>query len=210
MNQLYLLASCLLIPTTAFAQPSQSASHYVRTGMERFRTNQIPESIADFQEAEKLDPRVSPYLWQLGISYYYAEKYQLGRQLFESHQKVNPDDVENAAWHFLCLAQLKGVPAARKQLLNIDTRRDARVPMSEVYDLYLGSGSTDAVLAAANQADTESARMYAHLYVGLYYEVSNKPDQARDHLTWSAAAKLSDNYMHDVAKVHLLQRQWAR
>ncbi len=77
-----------------------------------------------------------------------------------------------------------------------------------VYQFYAGRGSEDAVIKAAENADTELARMYAHLYLGLYCEVAGEVDKARDHLRKAAAAKLHNHYMHDVAKVHLLQRKW--
>mgnify|MGYP000446850332 CR=1 FL=1 len=39
-----------------------------------------------------------------------------GRKLFELHRSVNPQDVENAAWHFLCAARVDGLEKARAQL----------------------------------------------------------------------------------------------
>lgn len=198
-----------LLAASAFAETSPtSAEAYVARGMQRFRMNDVEASIADFEQAIALDPRVEPYLWQLGISYYYAEKFDQGRDLFASHQAVNRNDVENAAWHFLCVAKLEGVEAARKQLLPIDTRRDVRVPMREVYEFYASRGSADEVLEAARQDGSERAKMYAHLYLGLYHEVKGEKDRARKHMRASADAKLRDNYMHEVAKVHLLQREW--
>lgn len=196
---------------SAFAGDApRSASDYVSRGMQRFRINEIAGSIRDFQRAEELDPRTGPHLWQRGISLYYAGQFKQGREQFESHQAVNPHDVENAAWHFICVARIDGVKAARASLIKIDTTRDTRVPMSEVYELYAGRGSEDSVRKAANEANTEVARMYAHLYLGLYYEVVGKADQARDHMRKAAAAKIKKHYMHDVAKVHLLQRKWDR
>jgi len=186
----------------------QSAPKYVSRGIERFRNNQIAGSVRDFQRAAQLDPIVAPRLWQLGISHYYAGNFGQGQQLFELHQTVNRNDVENAAWHFICVARVDGIASARKKLLEIDVQRDGRVPMREVYQFYAGQGSEDAVLAAAQKADTERARMYAHLYLGLYYEVIKKADQARSFMRKAAAAKLKENYMHDVAKIHLLQRKW--
>jgi lipoprotein NlpI len=185
-----------------------SARAYVARGMERFCNNQIERSIADFDRAAKLDPRVSPRLWQRGISFYYAGRFKEGREQFESHKAVNPHDVENAAWHFLCVARLEDVEAARKVLIKIDTRRDTRAPMSEVYEFYAGRGSEEAVIGAAEDDGREQARMYAHLYLGLYYEVASDGKKARDHMEKAAGAKLEGHYMHDVAKVHLRQRKW--
>jgi hypothetical protein len=64
------------------------------------------------------------------------------------------------------------------------------------------------VLAAAKKADSERAQMYAHLYLGLYYEVAGNTKQAQLHMKLAAAAKLHNNYMHEVAKIHLRQRDW--
>ena len=190
--------------------PLESASDYVSRGMQRFRNNDIAGSIRDLDRAETLDPRIAPHLWQRGISHYYSGSFKKGRQQFESHQTVNRHDVENAAWHFVCVAQTDGVEVARESLIKLDASRDTRIPMSEVYEFYAGGGSEDSVMEAVERADTERARMYAHLYLGLYYEVVGKLDQARGHMRKAAAASLTKHYMHDVAKVHLQQRKWNR
>ena len=108
------------------------------------------------------------------------------------------------------MARIDGIEAARKSLIKIDTTRDTRIPMSEVYQFFAGQGSEDAVIEAAENADTERARMYAHLYLGLYYEAAGEVDKARGHMCRAAAARLQNHYMHYVAKVHLLQREWDR
>ncbi len=187
-----------------------SAGELTARGMARFRDNKITESIADFERAAQLEPKSRPHLWQLGISYYYAGKFAEGRKLFELHQQVNPDDVENAAWHFLCTARADGLEAARRHLIAIDTSRDRRVPMAEIYLFYAGKGTVTKILAASKAAKTPRAKMYAHLYLGLYYEVAGDSKKARRHLEESASAMLRNNYMHDVAKVHLLQRGWKK
>lgn len=189
-------------------EPTGSVSEYLARGEKHFRANEIAKSVRNFEQAIAIEPQIRPQLWQLGISYYYAGEFEKGRKLFESHRLVNPHDVENAAWHFLCAARESGVETARANLIEIDTRRDQRVPMTQVYDLYAGQGTAKAVLEAAAKARTQRAMMYAHLYLGLYFEVSKKPKLARTHMQQSAAAKLTSNYMHDVAKVHLLRRKW--
>ena len=39
---------------------------------------------------------------------------------------------------------------------------------------------------------------------------AGQAEKAKTHMRQAAAAKLLDNYMHDVAKVHVKQRQWDR
>lgn len=208
-----LVMVCLLVSVSQVAcaeEPLDSARAYLKRGMQRFRANQIVESIADFDRVEELEPAAGPHLWQRGISQYYAEKFADGQRQFESHKAVNRHDVENATWHFICVARQNGVEAARKVLIPINTARDTRVPMAEVFQLYAGNGSPDAVLEAAKKAATEQALMYAHLYLGLYFEVAGDEEKAQMHIEKSASAKLKDNYMHDVAKIHLLQRGWGQ
>ena len=83
----------------------QTAAECVERGMQEFQANKIAESLRDFDRAVELDSAGAPFLWQRGISDYYAGKFEEGRRQFESHKAVNPDDVENAAWHFLCVVR---------------------------------------------------------------------------------------------------------
>ena len=179
--------------------------------MRHFREDKVAASIQDFNRAAELDPQMAPQLWQRGISDYYAGKFDEGRRQFELHKTVNPNDVENATWHFLCVARERGIDRARNGLMRIDLAQDdRRVPMAEIYAFYAGRGSEEAVLNAAKKTDTETARMYAHLYLGLYFEAAGDAKKARSHLQQAAAARLQGDYMHEVAKVHLLQRKWER
>jgi lipoprotein NlpI len=200
----------LSLALSALADEPRSAAEYVSRGMRQFQENKITESLRDFDKAIELEPQTAPYLWQRGISDYYAGKFQEGRRQFESHKAVNPHDVENAAWHFLCAARIDGIETARKSLMKIETSRDTRVPMAEVYEFFTGRGSEAAVMKAAKVEGSEKSAMYAHLYLGLYYEAAGDVDKARDHIRKAAAARLQKNYMHDVAKIHLLQRKWKK
>src|SRR5207248_4979882 len=127
--------------------------------MQRFQQAQIAESLADFDRAIELDPRVSPYLWQRGIALYYAGRYDDGRKQFDLHQTVNGADVENAAWRYLCMARAQDVKIARTALIPI--QGDPRVPMMQIHALYKGTADVDAVMAAAGQS--REAVFYAQL-----------------------------------------------
>jgi len=168
-----------------------------RRGSEHFKLGHIKEAVADFDRAVKLDPQKAPYNWQRGIALYYAGRFQDGRKQFDSHQTVNGNDVENAAWRYLCMARAGGVAAARAALLPIEG--DPRVPMMQIFALYKGTGTVDDVVAIAKD---DQARFYADLYLGLYYEAAGDAKAAREHISRAAGYK-ADNYMGDVARVHL-------
>ena len=166
-----------------------------------------------FDHVIALSPAAAPGLWQRGIALYYAGRYADGRRQFELHQQVNPNDVENAAWHFLCVARAQDVAAARAALIPITG--DARVPMREIHQLFAGSGSAEAVLNAAGAGavaapDRRDRLCYAHLYLGLYCEALAKPAEAKEHLLLAAGEYRMDHYMGRVAQVHVLLRGWQR
>ncbi|HWA99170.1 MAG TPA: tetratricopeptide repeat protein [Pirellulales bacterium] len=174
-------------------------------GVEYFKLGQIDASIADFDRFLELMPEKAPQHWQRGIALYYAGRYADGRKQFELHQTVNPDDVENAAWHFLCTAREMGVDEARKRLIPVGP--DRRVPMAEIYELFAGRATADDVLAAAERgpasdAQRQEQRFYAHLYLGLYDEAMGDTAGAREQIALAAEKFPSDHYMGDVARVH--------
>jgi lipoprotein NlpI len=112
--------------------------------------------------------------------------------------------VENAAWHFLCVARAESPEVARTKILPVGP--DGRRPMSEIYRLFQGKTTAEQVVAAAGANTT--ALFYAHLYVGLYLEATGDAAGALDHLKLAASSRYAaaGGYMHDVARVHLLQR----
>jgi len=202
------IASLVMTVAAAIQADGMSAREHISEGMKLFQAGDVAGSLEQFDAAASLDKSTIPQLWQRGISYYYAGRYREGRQQFETHKSVNPHDVENAAWHYLCVAQQEDVEAARKAFIEIDTRRDTRVPLKEVYELYGGTGSPDKVMAAATESAQPRATMYAHLYLGLFYEVAGDEAKAKSHLESAAAIDLPEHYMRNVAKVHLEQRGW--
>jgi lipoprotein NlpI len=141
--RVFVLLSLILIPPSALGADADEAGKLLLRGMQKFRENDLAGSIADFDRAAQIYPKLAPQLWQRGIADYYAGKYKEGRRQFELHQTVNPNDVENAAWHFLCVVHLEGLEAAQKSMLKVDTSRDTRVPMPEIYQMLAGRGSPE-------------------------------------------------------------------
>ncbi len=204
----FLLLACTALP---WAAQSDSIEDSMRKAVGLFFDGKPKESVAAFDKIIELEPKAAPQLWQRGLALYYAEDFKEGRKQFELHQTVNPNDVENAAWHFLCVARAENVEAARKALMPI--QGDSRIPMKEVHDLFAGKGSEEAVLKAANTGDPTSEDYrnqlcYAHLYLGLYCEALGQTDQAKDHMLKAAQNFKMDHYMGRTAQVHVKLRGW--
>jgi lipoprotein NlpI len=183
----------------------RNAEAYDHRGSEQFKRGRIAESLADFDRFLSLRPKAAPAHWKRGISLYYVGRYDDGRKQFEGYEKVDTNDVENAGWHFLCNARRIGLDKARESMLKIG--KDARVPMMEVYDLYRGKLKPADVLAAAEAGEVRGEQrkqqlFYAHLYLGLYYDVMGDKRKALEHMTLAEGKYRIGHYMGDVAHVH--------
>lgn len=195
-----------LIAGFVVAEPAPTANELEARGSEAFRAARFAESVADFDAEIALDPRRGPWHWKRGISLYYAGRYADGARQFEGYQTVDGNDVENAVWRFLCQARDPevGPERARREILVI--KDDRRVPMRQIYDLFAGKMQPDDVLQAVEvgdpQGDVRNGRLfYAHLYLGLYFDVMDDAVRARTHLDEAVKHKIG-HYMWDVAKVH--------
>jgi lipoprotein NlpI len=209
MTILRIPIACLALAVTMLrAEPSPDA--LLREGIQAFFDAKPAESVAAFDKLIALAPNTAPQLWQRGLSLYYAEKFAEGRKQFELHQTVNPDDVENAAWHFICVAKTDGVDAARNVFIPIEG--DTRVPMKEVHLLFAGKGTEADIMKVASASEDLDARRnhlcYAHLYLGLYHEALGNKDKAKEHMLKSAVDYKMDHYMGKCAQVHVKLRGW--
>jgi lipoprotein NlpI len=181
------------------------APAYQSRGLVQFKAGKINESIADFDKYIELKPAAKISHWQRGISYYYAKRYDDGRKQFEGYQDFDSNDVENAVWRFMCMVRADGIDKARKAILKIGD--DKRVPMRQVYDLYKGDLKPADVMAAANgtkgtAAQRNSQLFYAHLYVGIYFDLLGDKKKAFEHLNKATEDHRIGHYMWDVARVH--------
>lgn len=162
------------------------------------------DAVADYEAFLKAEAKFAPKHWRRGIALYYAGKYEDGVKQFALHKSDNPEDVENAAWHYLCNVKVVGKEKAQKEL--IDVTRDPRVPMAEIQKLFAGKAKTEDVLAAADKAkgvEKTSAQFYAHLYVGLWYEAEGNAKKVKEHLATAVEKYEVPDYMWDVGNAHL-------
>lgn len=192
----------------AGAGAAQNARAVLDRAVDDFAAGRLAAAAAGFDEVAALVPGAAPQLWQRGIAHYYVGRYQDCREQFESHRLVNPNDVENAAWHFLCVARVESPGVALDALLPVGP--DSRAPMREIYEMFRGDRAPEEVIAAGERAAERgrpSGLFYAHLYVGLYHEALGADADARTHLVAAADARYAPvgGYMHMVARVHVDQ-----
>lgn len=198
LGRVFPVVSLLALAVIGQAQTEQPQAVLDRA-VSDFQSGRIAESVSGFDRLARLVPEAAPQLWQRGIALYYAGRYQDCRAQFESHRTVNPNDVENAAWHFLCLARAESPAKAKAALLPVGP--DSRVPMSQIYRMFSGQLSAEQVLKAAGTQP--EGQFYAELYVGLYWEAMGDAQRALKHIRNAAADRYSvGGYMHGVARVH--------
>ena len=180
---------------------TQSPQSILTRAVDDFDNGRFSASATAFDSLAKAVPDQAPYLWQRGIALYYAGRFDDCRRQFEAHRAVNPNDVENAAWHFLCVARAESPAKARAALLPVGP--DARVPMLEVYQMFRGTRTPEQVLSASGTSP--DGQFFGHLYLGLYFEAMGMKDRALEHITIAAADRFAraGGYMHMVARVHL-------
>ena len=171
---------------------------------ELFRAGKVMEAVKDFDQVNEVEPTFAPYNWQRGIALYFAGRFADGRKQFESHQTVNPHDVENAVWHFLCTAKELDVERARVRLIPIEG--DDRIPMTEIHRLFAGQSTPEKVLAAVQpEGETKELsrqqRFYAHLYLALYFDVTGNSARVVSELKACQPLGTAGDFMADVARV---------
>ena len=79
--------------------------------------------------------------------------------------------------------------------------------MAQIQQLFAGTTTPEEVLRVGEEAG-DTAKFYADLYVGLYYEALNRNDESLRFVARAAdnpAAR--KNYMGDVARVHVMLRK---
>ena len=197
--------------TKAVELSPKFAGAYSVRGAAHFKLGHLRESLADFDREIELTPGAGPAHWRRGLTLYYAEKYQDGVKQFTTSDKAEPEDVENAIWHFLCNAKVKGLEKARGEMLKV--KQDQRGEyMMKIYQLFKGEAKPEDVFAVAEAGQVDdkrrqSQRFYANYYVGMYYEAVGEPAKSLEYLKKAVEKYPIGDYMMDVARVHIKLRE---
>lgn len=168
------------------------------------RSGRAERAVELFDQFAAKHPGQKPYLWQRGIALYFVGRYADGAEQFEVHRGVNPNDVENAAWHYLCVAKKDSPETADKLLL--PAPGDPREPMEQVLEMFRNRDPervADRLKQLRQDGEaSDSATFYGELYLGLYADALSERSQALRHMKRSVQ-HAPRNYMGDVARVYL-------
>jgi lipoprotein NlpI len=192
------------------AEPDNIAL-YSERGDALFFLGQFDAAVRDYSQMVILDPGRDASHWRRGIAWFYAGEFEKAAGQFERYHSFDKVDRENGIWRYLCQVKAHGVETARRGLLRYE--KDDRPPFPDVYRLFSGDTPPDQILEHIAQADAvdlerEKRLFYAHLYIGLWHAVHDRPQQARFHLekcvenTWAPTAGYGPRYMWHVARLH--------
>lgn len=175
---------------------------YITRGMLYFQLGQLHDSLKDFNKAEELNPQLTPYLWQRGLTYYYLAKYAKAARQFELSLSIHSQDIETTLWFFLCIAQLEGIVSAQESILNV--KDDIRPYMHHIYQVFAGLYPVDSLTNINDDCDRYHG-FYNHFYAGLYYEAQQNYAKSTPLIDRAINYQI-DDYMWSVACTHQLLR----
>lgn len=187
----------------ALIKDEPSRYHHDRAEV-HFRLGHFRESIKDYDTAADFGwPHDEDSCWERGLAQYYAGDFSDGRDQFYRYHRVGPLDIENGLWRFLCIAEEEGIEKARNTV--IEYSRRVRVPFPELLALYLGNGSAEAVLKAAQvPALSPEERTFnlfnASYYLAKYYEIVGEKDEALIHARQALKHKIP-HFMYACAEI---------
>lgn len=154
-------------------------------GDANLRMGRFAEAIADYDLSLQLNPRLEVRHWKRGIAYYFAGRYEDGRRQFEKCVKAETNDVENALWHFACVARLAGPEKARAALFKVEP--NPRLPLNQtmlqLHAVYSGAVRPEDLLASTPGIDATLEKstdraIYTTFLLGLYHEATGQPGKA--------------------------------
>lgn len=191
----------------------------IQQGMKSFRNGDVLTSLQYFDRANNAVPdnKLTPYLWQRGISYYYLDKFQEGHEQFSLDVKVNPLDVEEIVWDIACLARMQDGGSkfpVENQMSLPNGKKDRRKIMSTVYSLFRAeNGTTEYDLRDVGHNGNSSDEFYSLFYLGLYCEIRGETSKAAMYMKMAEKSRYatgvgSGDYMSACARVHCKLRGW--
>ena len=164
----------VFLSTSGTAGAIDQARELLTKGVQQFKRGEVTESIASFDQAMTIDPKLTPYLWQRGLALYLDDRYDACANQFATDVAVNPADTEEAVWNSICIAQKE--QKMMPDLIKLSSG-DRRPVMQYVYDLYRGKINAQELVDFGKKGNGGSTFFYSRLYLSLYYHSQMHEDK---------------------------------
>jgi lipoprotein NlpI len=190
------------------AKPPTTVAQYSRRGDLYVFLSKFDEAVADYEKMNELDPTQDEKNWRLGIAYYLSGDFQKAVQQFEKYHKTDGTDRETGLWHFMANAGIDGVVPAQGRMLKYE-KKD-RDPFPQLYELYGGATNAEEffrTLYDAGLSNKPEVMFFAHLYAGIFEELSEHAEPAAKYLrmayesSWGRKATGGPGYMWQIARL---------
>ena len=189
----------------------ESSKDHGARGDAQFKLGDFGKAAAEYDDMVFLDPKLDKGHWRRGIAWFYAREYDKAARQFEIYHSFDNVDRENGIWRYFSQYKALGKEKAQEGLLKYE--KDDREPFPDVYQLFQGKKTADAIIEKIHKADLreEDRQMrlfYAYLYAGLHEAITVGPIGAKEYLrravanTWAPKAGFGPNYMWHVGRLH--------
>lgn len=210
-NWLAIAATAAYCNLQPFTLSNAMAADGVQLGMALFRNGDVTGSIKEFDIAMTKNPNLAAYMWQRGLSLYYAERYAEGSKQFRYDIAANPSDAEEIIWTIMCESKLQGFSTALANMPLLP-KTDRRPIMRAVYDMFRGKTDEKVLSDLGEKTGIQNSSgdyFYSRLYLSLYREAKGDAEASKQFMKDAVASyygQASSDYMTSVARVHLASR----
>jgi lipoprotein NlpI len=180
-------------------------------GDAHFKLAEFAKAVAEYEKMVELDPSLEKGHWRRGIAYFYAGQYPKAAHQFEIYHSFDNVDRENGIWRYFSQYKALGKEKAQEGLLKYE--KDDREPFPDVYQLFQGKKTADAIIdkilkAELGDEQREMRLFYAYLYAGLHEAIAGDASKAKEFLRkavankWGPSSGFGPTYMWHVGRLH--------
>ena len=166
--------------TEALEINSLPSKYYISRAISYARIEQYQEAFSDLSSAEKIEPNKAMIYSVRGGLNFYLRRFKKAAEDYTKYLQLKPTDIYRKLW--LHLSQ-KHLNADAKSTLELYRENTKFLPWPGVIlELYMGEISPESVLRALkskNKRSDAGLRCESFFYLGQYYLINNKPQQAQ-------------------------------
>ena len=161
-------------------------------------------ALADYTEAAKFDPTLPQAYNGKGFARFYLGEFQSAVADFTDALSLRPDDIY--AWLWRYIVQSRSGTDGKEDLMRMARKLQVDEWPIQVFFMYLGDVTPQALINAANDADPKRQRekkCEAYFYAGEQLLIQGKKSEAVKMFRAAVATNVTKFVEHEAAKVEL-------